>query len=418
MTAFSQPERRGLERMQLANPDTHPDADLLSGFAEQSLTGRERDQVLVHLAACVACREVVALAGSPLVEPVPEPVRKRGLWEMPLFRWGAVAATTVVVVAAVMLSMHQPGLQKTSSSTAAIQNEELPAPVVQQEDKMVGVPATKTLGTAQNKVVTEPASTLQAPTPPHRALHLQQQARYERPGSAAEKNGDKKEEQKEAAPAAIGGLVAGNIVSPAPMAGASARDSASSNNFALKAKVADAKPAPAAAPVSAPPRSVNENVTVEASSQAVQVEPENTPLKDLEVSGRNVAGLSANGKLDSSTAAVLRKAAPVATQWRVKKGKLLQRSQAKAWLPVMPEHKFRAVSLTQNNVWAGGDNGLLYHSPDNGQTWTPVPVHSGTTALTGNIVALTFSDAQHGSLKTSTGETWTTADGGQSWQKK
>src|ERR1700758_4293891 len=103
MTGFSQPERRGLERLQVAKPESHPDADLLTAFSEQSLTPREQEQVLGHLATCATCREVVAVAGSQLVEPVPEPVRKRALWEMPLFHWGAVAATAVVVVAAVSL---------------------------------------------------------------------------------------------------------------------------------------------------------------------------------------------------------------------------------------------------------------------------------------------------------------------------
>ena len=410
MTGFSQPERRGLERMQMANPEVHPDADLLSAFAEQSLTTREREQLLAHFAVCAACREVVALAGSPLVEPIPEPTRKRGLWEMPMFRWGAVAATAVVVVAAVMLSVRQPGLQKMAPSRAAIQNEELPAPMGQTQNKVVADPAAKTLASAQPEVAPAPASA--APAPPQRALHLQQQARYERPSTATEK--------KEAGPAALGGLV-GNIVAPTAAAGASARDSASEEYAALKPKVADAKPGPAAAPVSTPPpASAAQNVTVSSVNESVVVE--NSPVKDLQVSGANqIAELSAttNGKLDSSASTTQRKAAPVVLpQWRVKKGKLLQRSQAKAWLPVLPEHKFHAVASVQSDVWAGGDNGLLYHSPDSGQTWTPVSVHSGTTALTGNIVAVQFTDAQHGSLQTSTGETWTTADGGQSWQKK
>ena len=63
--------------------------------------------MLGHLAHCADCREIVSLAGSPLVEPVPEPARKRGLWEMPLFHWGAVAATTIVVVAAVSIGVRE-----------------------------------------------------------------------------------------------------------------------------------------------------------------------------------------------------------------------------------------------------------------------------------------------------------------------
>jgi len=67
MNAFSQPERRGLERLQVPTPDSHPDPDLLTAFAEHSLTAREKEQVLGHLATCALCRDTVALAGSPLV---------------------------------------------------------------------------------------------------------------------------------------------------------------------------------------------------------------------------------------------------------------------------------------------------------------------------------------------------------------
>ena len=42
--------------------ELHPDAELLNAFAERALGERERDQVLIHLAACRRCRQVVALA--------------------------------------------------------------------------------------------------------------------------------------------------------------------------------------------------------------------------------------------------------------------------------------------------------------------------------------------------------------------
>jgi hypothetical protein len=40
----------------------HPDAESLSAFSEQVLEGRERREVLAHLAVCGRCRQVVALA--------------------------------------------------------------------------------------------------------------------------------------------------------------------------------------------------------------------------------------------------------------------------------------------------------------------------------------------------------------------
>src|SRR5437588_11001608 len=40
----------------------HPDADLLTAFAEQALSAPEREEVLHHLALFGTCREVLSLA--------------------------------------------------------------------------------------------------------------------------------------------------------------------------------------------------------------------------------------------------------------------------------------------------------------------------------------------------------------------
>ena len=57
------------DRLQAAAPAVnHPDADLLTAFAERSLPEHERTVVLEHLARCGDCRDIVALA---LPEPSP-----------------------------------------------------------------------------------------------------------------------------------------------------------------------------------------------------------------------------------------------------------------------------------------------------------------------------------------------------------
>ena len=61
--------RARLQRESPAAADPHPDADLLTAFAEQSLTAREQEPMLEHLARCGECREVVALA-LPATEAV------------------------------------------------------------------------------------------------------------------------------------------------------------------------------------------------------------------------------------------------------------------------------------------------------------------------------------------------------------
>jgi hypothetical protein len=103
----------------------HPDADVLTALAEQSLSGTEREDVVRHLSRCVDCREVVALSIPP-TESVAhyaadrEGVRAatgttstgfRGWFAWPNLRWAAMAAA-VVVVASVLVP--RPGKQQQS----------------------------------------------------------------------------------------------------------------------------------------------------------------------------------------------------------------------------------------------------------------------------------------------------------------
>src|SRR5580658_1337259 len=97
-----------LKRLKEAPPDagSHPDADVLTAFAEQSLAGDERANVMEHLARCGDCRDVVALA-LPATEIVAlatsANAARIGWLSWPALRWGALAAgilavTTVGVV--------------------------------------------------------------------------------------------------------------------------------------------------------------------------------------------------------------------------------------------------------------------------------------------------------------------------------
>src|SRR5579872_1804555 len=86
-----------------AKPGVHPDPDLLTAFAENSLGERERSQVLQHLAQCGDCRSVVTLA-LPEAEQAFATAPLKSPWlSWPVLRWGALAACVVVVSAAVTL---------------------------------------------------------------------------------------------------------------------------------------------------------------------------------------------------------------------------------------------------------------------------------------------------------------------------
>src|ERR1700681_3326319 len=129
-------------RLRAALPEQpHPDADLLAAFAEQALSATERDGVLQHLALCVDCRDVVALA-LPAVDRVPlqtapqtadedgarrtvsragAPASHKLSFAWPTLRWAALAAG-VVVAAAVLLvhpgKLNQATLPSTNSQVA------------------------------------------------------------------------------------------------------------------------------------------------------------------------------------------------------------------------------------------------------------------------------------------------------------
>jgi hypothetical protein len=93
----------------------HPDADLLTAYAEQILTSSERSQVLVHLAACRQCRDVVSLALEPVAEekaPVLVATPRRRWFLTPQFALVAAMAAMAVGVGIVMrLQPSQPAAQ-------------------------------------------------------------------------------------------------------------------------------------------------------------------------------------------------------------------------------------------------------------------------------------------------------------------
>ncbi len=91
----------------------HLDADTLTAFAEGALPPQERDAALLHLAVCGECREVAALALSPLEETLPvavvPPRRSVGSRGFAGWRWvwGGAAACAGVVLASLVL-LHPP----------------------------------------------------------------------------------------------------------------------------------------------------------------------------------------------------------------------------------------------------------------------------------------------------------------------
>ncbi len=96
--------------------EIHPDAEMLSAFAEQALSAKERGDVLRHLAICGRCREVVALAREAASAEVAgarhEIVRQRAWWR----RWGLTLAPAAAVAATAVIAVyvHERSLEKSA----------------------------------------------------------------------------------------------------------------------------------------------------------------------------------------------------------------------------------------------------------------------------------------------------------------
>src|ERR1700720_781975 len=137
-TAAPEPDSNAVVR-------AHPNADLLTAFAEQALSAPEREEVLHHLALCGNCREVLSLAdvlslaidsvkdsvssvdAPPVpISAAPEPeqtasirfaARKnwRPVFAWPNLRWTGLAAGVVIVAAVLVL---RPGKQNHAAQSA------------------------------------------------------------------------------------------------------------------------------------------------------------------------------------------------------------------------------------------------------------------------------------------------------------
>jgi hypothetical protein len=110
-----------VKRLQSPAAETHPDADLLTAFAEKSLSGRERESVLQHLARCGDCREIVTLAlpASEAAEIAKSGRTARHWFSLPVLRWGVVAAGIVFVSSVGVLQYRQRHQEKVSTSLFA-----------------------------------------------------------------------------------------------------------------------------------------------------------------------------------------------------------------------------------------------------------------------------------------------------------
>jgi len=432
------------QRLQQADDASvpHPDANVLTAFAESSLLPAERTSVLDHLSNCAECREVLAFA-LPAMEAgqavLPVPRRSRLSW--PTLRWAFVSAGIVALSVFGFLEYgHRDDslkVAKNSPPPAAIQaDQSVAAPALQDQrsaneersQTTAAVGATREKDRHESPQETDLAKDVSAPAVhgslahgPRQTNQFQQQnantfqiparaqnapeAKQElRPPSATGGSGASEmvEVQSESAQLdvqsrATDSVVAANKPSPQPVSPSPS-----------DGEVSRAKSAPAAPPVQAAPSGL------EMQGRTLQAPHLVTPAWTVN-SGRLQRSLDqgqtwqdVNVMASAATGASMELA--IASN---KAGTTRKDKKATSTAPV-----FRAVAANGADVWAGGTAAILYHSSDAGAHWVRVVPASESATLSGDILSLEFADAQNGRISTSTGEVWSTSDNGQSWKKQ
>lgn len=425
----------------------HPDADALNAFAERLLSESERAVVYEHLVRCGDCRDIVALA---LPEPdashaVTVPARS-GWLTWPALRWGFAAAGIIVIASFGVLEYQHSRSAMTvtkrsgqGSITAQVQSP--PSSVTTPTRELQ-----KTLDASQPSADARPAGAPAGLPEPKRFFRVAPPA-AQAPRSEA------------VAGSAIGGAIAFGPHMPTQQQQQTAANPLQSLPPSAPQMKQQAAGASGNLKVSA-----SEAVNIQAAAGAIQTRQDEAraqnqpapstpaePLFDKDASAQVEKVDKAKPALNGRNLTQLVAFAP---RWAINSAGGLQRSfdQGQTWQDVdvntgaklsagatslkagtaarakeyyadkktlkEPAPVFRVVAVTGADVWAGGSQGVLYHSIDSGNQWVQVVPASAGTTLTGDIVALAFSDTQQGTITTSTGETWTTNDQGQTWQKQ
>ena len=417
------------QRLQVtAKAGVHPEPDLLTAFVEKSLGGRERLQVLEHLAQCSGCREVVSLAipEFEITQVVPRPARSPLRW--PVLRWGALAACVVVVGAAVTLRY-----QRRESVAQFTANQPAPAAVAEKSTAKAQVSETtddKIVANLESRQLTQRERDMADASRRAKQPGRSDSALVNKKSPAALSEMD---QLTSGAKAALAAKMAAAAPAPPPFsktAGVAQQEGvATGSSHGSAAKASDEYAA----------KTGNERQMVEvtaATPEGAEVSPGKakegkdslSKAQSVEVSATaaGVNASSAGGNAAYSRQArnsvLLQDVAKLAPRWTLSSTGVLQRSldAGKTWetIPVASSAVFRALSVLDSDIWVGGSGGVLYHSSDSGQHWVQVKPTVEGKSLTADIIGVEFTDARHGKLTTASDETWVTTDAGESWQKK
>jgi hypothetical protein len=403
-----------------AREQAHPDADLLTAFAEQALSATERDGVLKHLALCEDCREVLVLAlpgvdavsapiaaeaefstGSIKVTRVSTKVQKSWLTMLahPSMRWAALAAG--VVVAASILLVHPGKLNQPIS------------PFVHHQ-----ATPTATLPAAGSPIASLPTDQVVT-----KAINDTRSSS----GPLLSKNQFSKNPKAERALAPVHQAESGMLLADnRSNSGLAENPSAAPIISRASTETVEISGHDAPAIQKAKPALQEPEATEAAQAQAANVQQKNEQQKNQAVSD-----LAFAKKQEFPASQTLARN----VNWAITAG-TLQRSldNGQNWqnalhadhpLLCYASHSYASQGYATHGeeVWTGGQAGTLFHSIDSGVTWVQVHPSIKGQQLTSDVTHIDIDihgdvrgPAQIG-ISTSNNEVWTSADGGNTWQK-
>ena len=171
MNAMDEKDLRRLLRVQGQAGDEPgrwcPGETEISAFVEHRLLPKDHARIESHIADCDACLEqVTLLVRPPAAEPNPVApqllsrardfvAEQKAAWHAPVLRWGAVAATAVLVVFVLTHQVRAPGVLPMPPAPTA----NLPAP-------SATLPAPPAATQPTPALATQPAPAPQPPAPP------------------------------------------------------------------------------------------------------------------------------------------------------------------------------------------------------------------------------------------------------------
>ena len=424
--------------------DEHPSADLLNGYVEQSLTAGEMAQVMNHLAACGECREIVFLANTVKEEDaVPAvaaavPARQDEIAAMtagvgkprwPWWKW-AMPAFAVVVLAVGGLLERDRRLAAPHHDVGETVAMNHPAPTTALKAENNTEPESAPSPSARRDLQITPAESKQRAMDATRQMAKTEELQRDEKEAAGRKAMElamsspsaKRSKDKAVALSVPNAVVigvpsaaVGGVLGTAPQA----RSVAQPPPAGAPAQTAQAKPPAPAVQADTADLSTNFNQSMinnqpNGGNDLTYMQQQSATLKSG-LAGSNEAGAA------SVAEAVAHKKILLHAQWRITSDGHLERALPGApWTRVLSDQPtvFRVIATIGVNVWAGGNNGALYHSVDQGASWTKVALSSKGQTEQGTITSIRFNTPQQGSVGIDSGATWVTSDGGLIWIKQ